>query len=136
MEKGEMKELEREINKGVFEEKVLYPNLDGIKEFYNKKYFSERIEFEDVKDAKKKLEEDYGLIIEGHVEPVRAVAITHDKKYVVSGGDDCSIRVWNLKYKREEAVLLGHTSDVNSVAITHDNKYVVFRSSDGGEKKL
>ena len=133
MEKGEMKDLEREVNKGVFEEKVLNPKLDGLKEFYNKKYFSEQIEFENVKDAKKKLEEDYGLIIEGHTGWVASVAITHDNKYVVSGGGDNTVRVWNLEYKRQEAVLQGHTDRVKSVAVTQNNKYVV---SGGGNNTV
>ena len=43
---------------------------------------------------------------------------------------DNRVRVWNLEYKRQEAVLQGHTSQVDTVIITDDNKYVLSRSLD------
>ena len=56
---------------------------------------------------------------------VRSVAITSDNKYIVSGGMDKTVRIWNLQDKTQEAVLQGHTDSVKSVAITSDNKYIV-----------
>ena len=78
-----------------------------------------------VKDAKILLEEGYGLFLEGHTDPVSSVAITSDSKYIVSGGYDNTVRIWNLQDKTQEAVLQGHTGSVRSVAITSDNKYIV-----------
>ena len=40
---------------------------------------------------------------------VNSVAITSDNKYIVSGGDDKTVRIWNLQDKTQEAVLQGHT---------------------------
>ena len=90
-------------------------------------------EFEIVKDistmplenAKILLEEGYGLFLEGHNDFVESVAITSDNKYIVSGGNDNTMRVWSLQDKTQEAVLQGHTGFVRSVAITSDNKYIV-----------
>ena len=42
-----------------------------------------------------------------------------------SGGDDKTVRLWNLQDKTQEAVLQGHAHLVSSVAITSDNKYIV-----------
>ena len=56
---------------------------------------------------------------------VYSVTISIDSKYVVSGSRDCSIRVWSLHKKCQEAVLQGHTSHVYSVVITNDNRYIV-----------
>ena len=38
-----------------------------------------------------------------------SVAITSDNKYIVSGGWDNTVRIWNLQDKTQEAVLQGHT---------------------------
>ena len=61
-------------------------------------------------------------MLSGHKNHVRSVVFTYNSKYIVSGGDDCCIRVWNLEDKNEETVLQCHTDCVNSVAITYDNK--------------
>ena len=71
--------------------------------------------------AKILFEEGY----EGHISGVSSVAITSDNKYIVSGGSDNTVRIWNLQNKTQEAVLEGHTGSVSSVAITSDNKYIV-----------
>ena len=58
------------------------------------------------------LKNNYGLLIEGHINWVKSVAITSDNKYAVSGSFDKTVRIWNLQEKRQEAVLEGHTSHV------------------------
>ena len=45
---------------------------------------------------------------------ISSVAITSDNKYIVSGGDDKTVRIWNLQDKTQEAVLQGHTSRVSA----------------------
>ena len=104
--------------------------FDQIQNLYTSEFLKE---FETVKEistmtvasAKFLLEEGYGLFLEGHTELISSVAITSDNKYIVSGGRDKTVRIWNLKDKTQEAVLQGHTASVNSVAITSDNKYIV-----------
>ena len=56
--------------------------------------------------------------------------MTSNNKYVVSGSEDKTIRIWNLLEKRQETVLQGHTSPVLTVAVTSDNKYIVSGSLD------
>ena len=54
-----------------------------------------------------------------------SVAIASDNKYIVSGGEDRTVRIWNLQDKIQEAVFQGHTDSVKSVAISSDKKYIV-----------
>ena len=70
-------------------------------------------------------------MLPGHNECVSSVAITSDNKYIVSGGCDRTVRIWNLKNRTQEAVLEGHSDSVISLAITSDSKYIV--SGEGGK---
>eukprot|EP00825_Cyclidium_porcatum_P043383 TRINITY_DN613_c0_g1_i34.p2 TRINITY_DN613_c0_g1~~TRINITY_DN613_c0_g1_i34.p2 ORF type:complete len:125 (-),score=30.25 TRINITY_DN613_c0_g1_i34:40-414(-) len=80
---------------------------------------------------------------------VNSVAISSDSKYIVSGGDDKTIKIWNdktikiwnlesgqeiktltghndaLESGQEIKTLAGHSKSVDSVAISSDNKYIV-----------
>ena len=71
-------------------------------------------------DKVKKL--DMYKILTGHTDSVSSVAISQDGKYLISGSADATIKVWNLKERREEFTLTGHTSKVSSVAISQDGK--------------
>ena len=63
--------------------------------------------------------------IKGHTAAVRSVAITRDDRYVVSGGVDNTLRVWELGTGRCALTLEGHTAAVRSIAITRDGRYAV-----------
>ena len=84
----------------------------------------------EVSNIVKELKRDYKLFIEGHKSSVRAIAITSDNKYIISGSYDWTIRIWNLLEKRQETVLEGHTYGITSIAITSDSKYVISGSKD------
>ena len=63
---------------------------------------------------------------EGHTSSVTALVVTKDNKYVVSGSEDKTIRIWNLlKKKAKEIVLQGHTSAIHSIVVTSDKKYII-----------
>lgn len=68
--------------------------------------------------------------LEGHEKPVNSVAVTDDGRYVVSGSDDMSVRVWNTAAPSEVASLQGHTAPVTAVAITPDGHFAVSGSED------
>ena len=61
---------------------------------------------------------------------VRSLVITKDDKYIISGSNDSTVRVWNFLKKTEETAFIGHNSSVNCVAVTNDNKFVVSGSDD------
>ena len=67
----------------------------------------------------------------GHKNSVRSVAITQDGKYIVSGSDDETIKLWDIQSGKELQSFEGHKNSVRSVAITPDGKHIVSGSFDG-----
>ena len=78
---------------------------------------------------------------EGHSAPISSVAITHDKKYIVSGAcgnsmsvNDINVKVWDLATGKLQKTLKGtHSYSISSVAISHDNRYIISGDQDNGE---
>ncbi len=68
----------------------------------------------------------YGL----DINYVRSVAISSDGEYVLSGGDDQTLRLWDMETGECLRVFEGHTDTVNSVAISHDGRFLLSGSDD------
>ncbi|MGD0018545.1 MAG: hypothetical protein ABSD62_04765 [Candidatus Limnocylindrales bacterium] len=60
-----------------------------------------------------------------HDGAARAVAVTPDGRRLVSGGDDHTVRIWDLASGRLERTLKGHTDSVRAVAVTPDGRRIV-----------
>ena len=57
------------------------------------------------------MEKRQEAILEGHTSVITSIAITSDNKYIISGGHDCTIRIWNFLEERQETVLEGIMSE-------------------------
>ena len=57
--------------------------------------------------------------------------LAKDETLAVSGGEDGSVRVWDLATEREQAILTGHAGEVFSVALTPDGTRAVSGGDDG-----
>eukprot|EP00825_Cyclidium_porcatum_P043375 TRINITY_DN613_c0_g1_i12.p1 TRINITY_DN613_c0_g1~~TRINITY_DN613_c0_g1_i12.p1 ORF type:complete len:146 (-),score=28.00 TRINITY_DN613_c0_g1_i12:27-464(-) len=75
------------------------------------------------------------IVSGGDDKTIKSVAISSDNKFIVSGSGDKTIKIiWNLESGQEIKTLTGHndahSKSVNSVAISSDNKYIVSGSDD------
>ena len=68
--------------------------------------------------------------LSGHTDMVRAVAVTPDGRYAVSGSYDGTLRVWDLASGETVRTLSGHTGEVSAVAVTPDGRCAVSGSWD------
>ncbi|MDX4038461.1 caspase family protein [Aliarcobacter skirrowii] len=68
--------------------------------------------------------------LHGHSYIVNSVAISSDNRYIVSGSDDTTVRLWDFKSGKLLKTLNGNSNIVNSVAISSDSRYIVSGSDD------
>lgn len=60
----------------------------------------------------------------GHSESVNSIAFSPDGKYLLSGGGDKTLKLWEVSTGREIRSLTGHTGWVSSAAFSPDGKYI------------
>ncbi|MHC5937318.1 nSTAND1 domain-containing NTPase [Nostoc sp.] len=69
--------------------------------------------------------------LRGHEGNVSSVAISADGETIVSGGNDGTVRLWNLQGQTLAEPLRGHEGNVLSVAISADGETIVSGGYDG-----
>ena len=76
------------------------------------------------------------MINKGHLNYVTSVAISPDGKYIVSGSNDSTIKIWDIKTAECLNTLEWHSSYLNSVTISPDRKYIRISESSLSQRKL
>src|SRR5262249_13743583 len=69
-------------------------------------------------------------VLRGHAGPGRAVAVGPPGETLATGGNDCSVKLWDPATGRLLRTLKGHTGWVTGVAFTPDGKLMATASAD------
>ena len=71
------------------------------------------------------------MTLNGHTKPIEALSFSADGKSLLSASDDHTIRLWNLKTKKQTRIWEGHRWEVNSICFLPDGERFVSTSNDG-----
>lgn len=66
----------------------------------------------------------------GHIDRIRCVKFTPDSRYLVSGSDDETVRIWNLETYKCQDVLTQPSDRVRSLAISDDCQFIACGGDD------
>jgi len=69
-------------------------------------------------------------ILRGHIGSVLTAVFTRDNKYVVSGGDDDKIYIYNIENEEVISYFDLHYADVMNISIDYENKFMATASRD------
>jgi WD40 repeat protein len=70
-----------------------------------------------------------------HKGQVSCVALSEDGRWLVTGGEDAKVKIWDLTTRQVHADLLGHKTWVRAVTFSEDDSVIVSASLDGVVKK-
>lgn len=74
------------------------------------------------------------IVLRGHDQPIRTVAVTADNHWIITAGDDGTVRLWNLQAKfpaAEQIVLRGHVGRVSAIAVGPSGRRLATVGYDG-----
>ncbi|KAL6073145.1 Ribosome biogenesis protein 1 [Balamuthia mandrillaris] len=87
-----------------------------------------------------------GLVFEGHTAKIRSISVSPSGEYIVSGSDDCTVRVWEVSTGRcyrkwkvgsvVHAVAWNPNPDVDIIAVAvEDNKVLLMNAETGSAER-
>ena len=68
--------------------------------------------------------------LKGHEKCIMSVAVTSDSKYIVSGSEDKTLRIWDILNCSQVACITSHTETIWGVCVSPNMKYIGTASGD------
>src|SRR5262249_12475796 len=69
--------------------------------------------------------------LEGHTDLARCLAVSHDGRFILSGGHDKTLRLWDANTGKQIWQLVAHRDVLRSVAFSPDGKRALSSGQDG-----
>ncbi len=72
-------------------------------------------------------EQPQPIVIRGHDKPIRTMTISSDSRWLITGGEDATARIYDLKGEcpgADQSVLQGHQYDVTAIAVEPNCRWI------------
>ena len=76
----------------------------------------------------------WSMTFQGHEEDVNSAKISYNGKWIVTGSDDYTAKLWNVITGQEIRTFQGHKDVINSINFSSDDKWLVTGSDDSTAK--
>src|SRR5262249_18495367 len=73
-------------------------------------------------------------ILQGHTGEINSVAYSPDGTTVLTGSQDNTARLWDVKTGQQLHILQGHTGYITSVAFSHQGAAIITGSNDNSAR--
>ncbi len=90
--------------------------------------------YNDYPDDPERLRLPWNTDLEGHSEPVRSVAFSPDGKWVATGSNDNTAKIWNTETGETTMTLEGHSHHISTIAFSPDGTRLATGSEDNKAK--
>lgn len=64
-------------------------------------------------------------LLVGHQDQIWTVAVTPDSRHVISGSNDNSVKIWNLRQGKELYTFTNHTGSIIALAVTSNGHHII-----------
>lgn len=75
--------------------------------------------------------ETYAMKQQSHSSNINCLAYSPDGQYIITGGDDGKVKLWNTMNGFCSITFQEHTSTIKGVIFSHNRKFIVSASLDG-----
>ncbi len=70
------------------------------------------------------------MVLGGHIAPVTSLAYSADSKFILTGSEDMTARLWDANSGKEINIMRGHRGVVRSVAFSPDGEFMLSTGAD------
>ena len=63
--------------------------------------------------------------LNGHSGQIKALAVTHNSRFLVSGGDDKMVKIWDLETGKNIRTFTGHTESILGIVVGLNDKFII-----------
>lgn len=116
------------INEDIRIEEIKAENLN--REILNPIFSLIETDGTSIQKIKDYLETNRGFLPEGHLSGISNIFVSDQGNYIISGGADKTVRVWDCKNGSQNSVIRQHKGPVHCICLTEDGNYVISGGSD------
>lgn len=92
--------------------------------------YKPKLDLTKIKETKEMISKKYNLLIEGHVRKITCMCLSLDNRYLITGSEDRTIRIWDIINICQISIFSGHESSVTCISLSLKTNFIASGSAD------